>query len=228
MAEPRFEITEEVLQALRENGLPEPLVSALTRLLGWGCDEEREFLDALFALQPPPASDALVGQILRTADRRFRGAVRLLGLAYRDQMAGRLEDAVAQYRQSIALFPTAEAHTFLGWTYSRQGRYAEAIAECERAIAADPGFGNPYNDIGSYLMSLGRPAEAIPWLEKAIAAPRYDPRHFPWLNLGRVHEALGQPQRALVCYVKAGEIAPDDPTAQEAIARLSGPPPVLN
>jgi len=54
----------------------------------------------------------------------------------------------------------------------------EAIAECKRAIEVDPEFGNPYNDIGSYLIALGRHDEAIPWLEQAIVAPRYDPRHY--------------------------------------------------
>ena len=33
-----------------------------------------------------------------------------------------------------------------------------------------PGFGNPYNDIGSYLIALGRPKDAVPWLRKAMGA----------------------------------------------------------
>jgi len=59
-----------------------------------------------------------------------------------------------------------EAHTFLGWTYHFQGRIEEAIAECKLAIGLDPEFGNPYNDIGAYLIELGRFEEAIPWLEQ--------------------------------------------------------------
>ncbi|MGA2847071.1 MAG: tetratricopeptide repeat protein, partial [Candidatus Acidiferrales bacterium] len=73
------------------------------------------------------------------------------------------------YTKSLDIFPTAEAHTFLGWTYHFQGKVDEAIAECKRAIEVDPEFGNPYNDIGSYLIALGRHDEAIPWLEQAIA-----------------------------------------------------------
>src|SRR5438093_1411996 len=37
-------------------------------------------------------------------------------------MAGDLDAAIETYRRSIATCPTAEAHTFLGWTYSFQGR----------------------------------------------------------------------------------------------------------
>ena len=47
------------------------------------------------------------------------------------------------YQASLAELPTAEAHTFLGWVYSFDRRYDEAIAECKRAIAVDATFGNP-------------------------------------------------------------------------------------
>ena len=107
--------------------------------------------------------------------------------AYKHQMAGRLEEAIECYRRSIELGPTAEAHTFLGWTYSFQRRYDLAIEECRKAIEVDPTFGNPYNDIGAYLIELGRLDEAIPWFEKAIEAPRYEPRHFPHFNLARIY-----------------------------------------
>jgi tetratricopeptide (TPR) repeat protein len=106
---------------------------------------------------------------------------------YRAQMEQRLDEAIELYAKSVAVQPTAEAHTFLGWALSAQGRLHEAIAHCRTAIALDPEFGNPYNDIGAYLIQLGRPEEAIPWLERAMRAPRYEPRHFPHLNLARVH-----------------------------------------
>ena len=107
--------------------------------------------------------------------------------AYEAQMAGRLDEAIARYRRSIALHPTAEAHTFLGWVYSWQGQTEAAIGECKTAIAVDPDFGNPYNDIGAYLIELGRFDDAIPGLERAKGARRYEPRHFPHFNLARVY-----------------------------------------
>ena len=132
-------------------------------------------------------------------DDRLR-AVELFQLAYTHQMNSEFEQAIALYQQSIAIFPTAEAHTFLGWTYSFQNRYDEAIAECRRAIAVDPDFGNPYNDIGAYLIELGRPQEAIPWLEQATRAGRYESYCFPHYNLGRVYEKLRQWGKAVECY----------------------------
>jgi len=56
-------------------------------------------------------------------------------------LAGDLAGAVQLYQASLAERPTAEAHTFLGWVYSFERRYEEAIAECKRAIAVDPTFG---------------------------------------------------------------------------------------
>ena len=119
-------------------------------------------------------------------------------------MGGRLEEAVEHYRRSIAIHPTAEAHTFLGWALSFLGHPDEAIAECRTAIEVDPAFGNPYNDIGAYLIELGREAEAITWLERAKHAARYEPRHYPYFNLARVyvrqhkvHEAIRELQQAI-------------------------------
>jgi Tfp pilus assembly protein PilF len=153
-------------------------------------------------------------------EERFQRAVELLQEAYKRQMEGDLEGAIERYRQSIELHPTAEAHTFLGWTYSFQGRYEDAIAECKEAINVDPAFGNPYNDIGSYLMKLGRLDEAIPWLEKAIAAPRYDPRHYPHCNLGQVYWAKGLLARATEEFEKALTLAPDYAFAGAALAAI--------
>ena len=147
-------------------------------------------------------------------------AVQLFHQAYRRQMEGEMEDAVRLYRESIACYPTAEAHTFLGWTYSFQGSYDEAIEECKKAIAVDPDFGNPYNDIGAYLINLGKPDEAIPWLEKAIGAKRYEAYHYPHCNLGRVYLAKGMLKKALEEFQKELAIEPNYTLARQAIEAI--------
>ena len=150
------------------------------------------------------------------ADARER-AIALWREAYRRQMAGDLEGAIETYRRSIEVCPTAEAHTFLGWTYSFQGRLEEATAECLRAIEIDPDFGNPYNDIGVYLIQQDRLDEAIPWLESAVKARRYEPRHYPHCNLGQVYWKKGMLGRAAEEFERALEIAPDYPFARAAL-----------
>jgi Tfp pilus assembly protein PilF len=140
--------------------------------------------------------------------------------AYRAQMSGELNRAVELYKDSLEIHPTAEAHTYLGWTYHDLGKAEEAIAECKRAIALDPDFGNPYNDIGAYLIAMGRYDEAIGWLERAIVAPRYGPRHYPHFNLGRAYFAKQMLRRACECFAKALEIEPDYPLARQAVDSL--------
>ena len=135
-------------------------------------------------------------------------------------MEGELNRAAELYKLSLKLFPTAEAHTFLGWTYHFQGKVEDAIAECRRAIEIDPEFGNPYNDIGAYLIDLKRYDEAIPWLERAIAAPRYDPRHFPYFNLGRAYLAKGLLNRAREALRTSLDIEPDYTLARQALENL--------
>ncbi len=130
-------------------------------------------------------------------------AMELFWRAYQHQMHGELEEAIVLYRRSIEVFPTAEGHTFLGWTYSFQGRVDDAIQECLRAIEVDPTFGNPYNDIGAYLVEKDRLDEAIPWFERALQARRYENYCFPHFNLGRVYERKRMLARALAEYKKA-------------------------
>ncbi len=147
-------------------------------------------------------------------------ALELIQRAMNLQMAGDLDESIRLYRESIAVCPTADAHTYLGWAYSFQGRIDDAIAECEIAIKLDPEFGNPYNDIGVYLMQQQRLDEAIPWLEKAKLAKRYEPRHFPYLNLGRVYVTKGMINKALEEFRGVLQINPDDSEIAQIIEQL--------
>ena len=146
----------------------------------------------------------------------------LFDRAYRHQMDGEYGEAIVLYKRSIATFPTAEAYTFLGWTYSMMGRIDEAIAMCHKAIDTDPTYGNPYNDIGAYLIDQEKWEEAIPWLEKAAQAPRYQTRQFPYMNLGRAHQNLGRYQTAVQYYKQALAEEPFYLPANWALTALLG------
>ena len=151
---------------------------------------------------------------------RLARAQELFQEAYQLQVEGEFDTAVSLYKQSLETYPTAEAHTFLGWTYRNQGKLEEAIAECKRAIEVDPRFGNPYNDIGVYLMELGKPDQALEWLEKAIASERYQSRHYPWYNLGRIYAGKDYYAKARECFRQALELAPGYVPAAQALDRL--------
>jgi Tfp pilus assembly protein PilF len=86
----------------------------------------------------------------------------------------------------------------------------------------DGDFGNPYNDIGAYLIELGRDEEAIPWLERAKKAPRYEPRHFPYFNLARVHIRRNRIREAIAELREAIAIEPGYTLARKELHRLLG------
>ena len=116
----------------------------------------------------------------RPSDAEALGqAIALLQQGYLLHRYGEYQSAVRSFRRSIVAYPTAEGHTFLGWSLSHLGRLEEAIEEAEKAIPLDPGYGNTYNDIGVYLSKLGRHDEAIPWLKKAMRSKRYCCYQFP-------------------------------------------------
>jgi protein-L-isoaspartate O-methyltransferase/Tfp pilus assembly protein PilF len=148
------------------------------------------------------------------------GARRAFQAAYILQSAGELERAADAYERSIGLSETAEAHTFHGWSLSFMGRYDDAIEECKRAITVDPSFGNPYNDIGAYLIELGRLDDAVPWLEQAISATRYCCYFYAHTNLARVYLQKGFREKARKALHRALEVNPEYEPAQELLRRI--------
>jgi len=148
-------------------------------------------------------------------------AVEYFNKAYQLHMSGNIMEAITAYKKSIDYCPTAKSHTFLGWAYSLNSRFDEAIEECKIAIELDPDFGNPYNDIGCYLINLQQLDEAVYWLEKAINAIDYEPRYFPYYNLGRIYERKGDWFTALNYYSEALKINPDYELAKSALVKLT-------
>jgi Tfp pilus assembly protein PilF len=143
-----------------------------------------------------------------------------LDKAFKLQMSGELEKAIENYRKSIEIHPLPEAHTFLGWTYSFQRRLQDAIDECLKAVALDPEYGNPLNDIGAYLIEMGRTDEAIPYLQRASHAGRYDARHYPHFNLSRIWVQKGMLAEAIKELEEAIRLCPNYAAAMRELSRL--------
>ncbi len=141
-------------------------------------------------------------------------------LGTRRLQEGELQEAERLLLESIAVKPTAEGYTYHGWVISHMGRLDEAIEDCHKAIQLDPDFGNPYNDIGVLLMQKGQLDDAIPWLQKAKTAKRYEPRHFPYTNLAGIYERKGCWREAMEEYKGALRVKPGLKSATQGLARL--------
>ncbi|RMH64661.1 MAG: tetratricopeptide repeat protein [Calditrichaeota bacterium] len=136
------------------------------------------------------------------------------------QQGGYLDRAAHFYRRSIEYYPTAQAYTFLGWVYSLKNLFEEAITYCKLAIEIDPDYGNPYNDIGAYLIQLRHYDEAIPWLKKALQCSKYKNYCYPWLNLGRVYAFKGRWDEAMRAYRQSLKENPEYAPALRAVEQL--------
>ena len=147
----------------------------------------------------------------------FDQALAHWGAGYVYHLSGRFETAIEFFRKSIEIHPTARGHTFLGWSLSMLGRLEEAIAECKKAVPLDPDYGNPYNDIGLYLIELGRPDEAIPWLEKAMTAKRYCCYQYAHVNMGRILLDKGRLAEAQQAFERALGYDPAYPPALKGL-----------
>jgi tetratricopeptide (TPR) repeat protein len=133
---------------------------------------------------------------------------------------GDVHKAIESFKKSLELHETPEAYTCWGWMLSFKGELRTAIEMCKKAIAIDPEFGNPYNDIGTYYMKQGELREAMPWLEKAKRAKRSEPKHYPYLNLGRIYLSQGMFRKALAEFEVALEFDPKNDELRSVIERI--------
>jgi TolB-like protein/DNA-binding winged helix-turn-helix (wHTH) protein/Tfp pilus assembly protein PilF len=96
----------------------------------------------------------------------------------------------------------AEAHTAMAEVYSFQWKWKESLAENERAIALNPGYGAGHHNVALALALIGRNGEALTEIQRAR---ELDPlsviinTDFGWVYyLGRRYEeAIAQYQKAL-------------------------------
>lgn len=134
--------------------------------------------------------------------------------------AGRVADAIDAYKQLLAVddeLPNAWYN--LGWLQKQARLFDDALSSYARALELGVDTPEQVHLNRSVIFSdhLGRPADAREELESALAKnPRYVPA---LLNLGNLHEDVGNRAGAIEVYIRAlGE----DPENALALARLAG------
>jgi len=107
--------------------------------------------------------------------------------------------------------PNALAHTVSAEVLSKQGRYAEAFTEIDRAMALAPSDANNYLSKARILNATGRAAEAEESVRWAMRLdPLYSPEYLRTLAMSLFHqqryeEAVGTVERLLALKTDASE-----------------------
>lgn len=132
----------------------------------------------------------------------------------------RLDVLEADLREILKREPdNTDALNALGYTLAdRTARYEEAHALIRRALELVPDNFYVLDSMGWVLYRLGRPAEAVPYLEKA-RAQRNDPEVAA--HLGEVLWVLGRRDDARAVWDAALASHPEDRKILDAIERLS-------
>ena len=153
---------------------------------------------------------------VRTSPRSALAHVSL-GTLY--QAAGRIQEAEAAYRRSIAIAPDRPGpHYNLATLLEGLGRRREAIELYREAARIDPDDFRTLNNLGRALVAEGAAAEAVPLLEKAAALRPGMPG--PSVNLAAAHLALGDPWNAERILKDVLAAHPDDAGAQRIMSAI--------
>ncbi len=135
-----------------------------------------------------------------------------------DQFAERTDpcDAALDDRNTSR---TDRKKTFVnrGIIYNRRGDYNEALADFNAAIAIDTDLAEAYLNRGNTWFYAGRHDDAMADYEKALALDVAKP-WAAWYNIGLVHDARDEAQKAQAAYRKSLELNPDFYLAQQKVS----------
>lgn len=139
-------------------------------------------------------------------------AARLSELGGLRLAAGDTDGAIAAYQQCIAAAPSAGLYNNLGTAFLRAGRYPEAIAALDTALALQPGYLRALVNLGKALREAGRIRDAIRVLREALAQ---NPDYVPALiNIGDALAAEHDLDAARHALEQAVRLAPTRVEAQ--------------
>jgi protein O-GlcNAc transferase len=119
----------------------------------------------------------------------------------------RLDDAIAAFQQALARLPAdAAAHFNLGSAYRAKGELGSSAESFSRAVECDSNHGHALAALGQVLLTLARPEESIPFLQRALVLMPDDAGLY--CDLGNALQTLGQLQAADAAYQHSLQLNP--------------------
>jgi serine/threonine protein kinase/WD40 repeat protein len=152
---------------------------------------------------PPLSADVELGNVVQRAE-----ADRLTEQGRDHARSGRAAEAVAALRQALRTDPThAAAHNALAWLLLTGPKPVrdpgEALTLARKAVELAPESPPCLNTLGLALYRADRPAEAVPLLEKSLAAGEGRHEAYDLFFLAMCHARLGDAARARDCFDRA-------------------------
>ncbi len=131
------------------------------------------------------------------------------------------ETAVAAYQRVLQTNPqNAQAHGNLGYVYAQQGRLDEAIQENLQVLQLTPDDYITHRNLVLLYRDADRLDEAIRQAERMIEVTPENELATAYLLLGSLHEASGNPAKAIEVYEHAATTTPDSPQALTALGNV--------
>ncbi len=127
-----------------------------------------------------------------------------LGLIY--QQRRQYAEAVESFNRALKIYPQdADTHLQLGRVLRAQGDFSQALGHFETALKLDSRVGNQeaWRDLGSVLLDLGRPQDAVEPLAKYTSHRAYDPEGL--IYYGSALKSSGRTEEALAVFQQAVE-----------------------
>jgi adenylate cyclase len=159
-------------------------------------------------------------------DPKYSYAYTLLGLTHMtDVWLKTSESPRESMRKAIELAQkaiafdsfNADAYGMLGFLFTMTKQNEKGIAAAEKAVNLDPNSSLAHQFLGLALRFGGRPKDAIPVIEKAIRLNPFAPSNYI-SNLGLAYLFAGQHEKAIRQCKKATDRAPNNLSAQLALA----------
>jgi Tfp pilus assembly protein PilF len=150
----------------------------------------------------PSATTSSTTTTTTTVDTNKKSAVALYNSAVKNHLAGKLAEAIANYKAALTLNPTLEeAHSNLGLIYNQQHDYEAALNEFHKALAIKPKDAISYNGIGAALRAQkDLPGAIRNWQTAIDLDPKLATAHY---NLGTAFEIQREYDKALESYKDA-------------------------
>ena len=128
----------------------------------------------------------------------------LLGLAKLQRIRLACEEARSLYQRAESVRPTFDAAYGLGVCHSYLQNDRLAVKQFELAVQRSPSAAVAWAGLGTSLVKMGRTADGIAKLQRAIAlAPDMDEAHY---MLGMAYQASGDTARAEEAFKKAEQL----------------------